>query len=64
MLTEAAIPVLAGLFLQISSPMNALMIASFLPHDMTAPVDVSYAVTAQQVTPSNNMCTAISRWCR
>jgi hypothetical protein len=51
MLTEAAIPVLAGLFLQITSPVIALMIASFLLHDMTALWDVSYAVTLREVTP-------------
>jgi hypothetical protein len=51
MLTEAAIPVLAGMFLEITSPVLALMIASFLLHDMTALWDVSYAVTLRQVTP-------------
>jgi hypothetical protein len=48
MLTEAAIPVRAGLFLQITSPVIALMIASFLLHDMTALWDVSYAVTLRK----------------
>jgi hypothetical protein len=51
MLTEAAVPVLAGLFLEITSPVIALMIASFLLHDMTALWDVSYAVTLREVTP-------------
>jgi hypothetical protein len=51
MLTEAAIPVLAGLFLEITSPVVALMITSFLLHDMTALWDVSYAVTLREVTP-------------
>ena len=51
MLTEAAIPVLAGLFLEITSPVIALMIASLLLHDMTALWDVSYAVTLREVTP-------------
>ncbi len=51
MLTEAAIPVVAGLFLEIASPVLALMIASFLLHDMTALWDVSYAVTLREVTP-------------
>src|SRR3954469_14793688 len=50
MLTEAAIPVLAGLFLEVTSPVLALMIASFLLHDMTALWDVSYAVTLREVT--------------
>jgi len=48
---EAAIPVLAGLFLEITSPVIALMIGSFLLHDMTAQWDVSYAVTLREVTP-------------
>jgi hypothetical protein len=51
MLTEAAIPVLAGLFLEITSPVVAIMIASFLLHDMTALWDVSYAVSLREVTP-------------
>jgi hypothetical protein len=51
MLTEAAVPVMAGLFLEITSPVVALMIASFLLHDMTALWDVSYAVTLREVTP-------------
>jgi hypothetical protein len=51
MLTEAAIPVLAGLFLEITSPVIAIMIASFLLHDMTALWDVTYAVTLREVTP-------------
>ncbi|MFO1024966.1 MAG: hypothetical protein U1E70_07285 [Acetobacteraceae bacterium] len=51
MLTEAAIPVLAGMFLEVTSPVLALMIASFLLHDMTALWDVSYAVTKRNVTP-------------
>jgi hypothetical protein len=51
MLSEAAVPVLAGMFLEITSPVLALMIASFLLHDMTALWDVSYAVTLREVTP-------------
>jgi hypothetical protein len=51
MLSEAAIPALAGLFLEITSPVIALMIASVLLHDMTALWDVSYAVTLREVKP-------------
>jgi hypothetical protein len=51
MLVEAAVPVMAGLFLEITSPVVALMIASFLLHDMTALWDVSYAVKLHEVTP-------------
>lgn len=51
MLTEAAVPVLAGMFLEITSPVLALMIASVLLHDATALWDVSFAVERREVTP-------------
>jgi hypothetical protein len=51
MLAEVSVPVLAGLFLEINSPVLALMIAGFLLHDATALWDVSYAVTRRNVTP-------------
>ena len=51
MLTEAAIPVLGGMFLEITSPVLALMIATVPLHDATALWDVSYAVTRREVTP-------------
>jgi hypothetical protein len=51
MLTEAAIPVLAGMFLEITSPVLALMITAAMLHDATALWDVSYAVTKREVTP-------------
>jgi hypothetical protein len=51
MLTEAAIPVLGGMFLEITSPVLALMIIAALVHDATALWDVSYAVTKREVTP-------------
>jgi hypothetical protein len=50
-ITEAAIPVLAGMFLEITSPVLALMITSAMLHDATALWDVSYAVTKHEVTP-------------
>lgn len=50
MLAEMALPVLAGLFLEITSPVLALMIASFLLHEATALWDVAYAVTRREVT--------------
>lgn len=50
MLAEMGVPVLAGLFLEITSPVLALMIASFLLHEATALWDVAYAVTRRQVT--------------
>jgi len=51
MLTEAAIPVLCGMFLEITSPVLALAIVAALLHDATALWDVSYAVTKREVTP-------------
>jgi hypothetical protein len=50
-LVEGGIPVLAGLFLEITSPVLALMIASVLVHDITAILDMSYAVTRRNLTP-------------
>jgi hypothetical protein len=51
MLAEAAVPVLAGLFLEITSPVLALMIASLVLHDVTALWDGSYAVKHREVPP-------------
>ena len=51
MLTEAAIPVLGGMFLEITSPVLGLMVGALLVHDATALWDVSYAVTKRNVTP-------------
>jgi hypothetical protein len=51
MLLEIGVPVLAALFLEITSPVLALMIASFFLHEATSLWDVSYAVTRREVTP-------------
>lgn len=51
MLTEAAIPVVGGMFLEITAPVLALMILALLLHDATALWDVSYAVTKREVAP-------------
>ena len=51
MLAEVSIPVTAGFFLEVTAPIAALMIAAFLAHEVTALWDVSYAVTARNVTP-------------
>ncbi|MBE7618058.1 hypothetical protein GL297_00110 [Komagataeibacter sp. FXV2] len=51
MLGEAAVPVLAGLFMEIDVPVLSLMIASFFVHEATAMWDVSYAVTRREVQP-------------
>lgn len=51
MLAEVGMPSLAGLFLEITSPVFALMIAAFLLHEATALWDVAYAVSLRQVAP-------------
>ncbi len=51
MLAEVSGPVLAGLFLEITSPVLGLMIGAFLLHDATALWDVSYAVTRRRISP-------------
>jgi hypothetical protein len=51
MLAEVSIPVTAGFFLEVTAPVAGLMIAAFLAHEATALWDVSYAVTARNVTP-------------
>jgi hypothetical protein len=51
MLAEVSLPVLAGLFLEITPPVLGLMLASFFLHEATALWDVSYAVTRREVTP-------------
>src|SRR6185437_10216175 len=50
MLAEVSVPVLAGLFLEVTSPVLGVMIASFFLHEATALWDVSYAVTRREVT--------------
>jgi hypothetical protein len=51
MLVEAGIPLLAGLFLEITAPVLALMIGAFFVHEATALWDVTYAVKRREVTP-------------
>jgi len=51
MLAEVGIPLMAALFLEVTSPVLALLIASFILHEMTALWDVSYAVKRRNVTP-------------
>jgi hypothetical protein len=51
LLTEAGIPVLAGLFLEINALIIAVMIAAFITHEATAYWDVKYAVTRREVPP-------------
>jgi hypothetical protein len=51
MLAELGVPALSGLFLEITSPLFALMIAAFVLHEATALWDVYHAVSRRQVTP-------------
>jgi hypothetical protein len=50
MRAETGVPVPAGLFLEVTSPVLALMIAAFFLHEATALWDVTYAVTRWEVT--------------
>jgi hypothetical protein len=51
MLIEIGVPSLAGLFLEITAPLFALMIAAFALHEATALWDVTYAASRRTVTP-------------
>ena len=51
MLTETALPIVAGLLLDIDPLILSVMIAAFFLHEATAMWDVSYAVTARDVAP-------------
>jgi hypothetical protein len=51
MFAEVGAPLLACLFLDINALIIALMIIAFFIHEATALWDVSYAVTAREVTP-------------
>jgi hypothetical protein len=51
MFAEIGLPLLAAIFLQINAGIIALMIVAFFIHEATALWDVSYAVTARDVTP-------------
>jgi hypothetical protein len=48
---EMAVPLLAVVFLEVNALVIALMLVAFLLHEATALWDVSYAVTAREVTP-------------
>jgi hypothetical protein len=51
MLAEVGIPLMAAMFLEVTSPVLALLIASFILHELTSLWDVSYAVKRREVTP-------------
>ena len=52
MMTEAGIPMLLGLVLEINAGVILLMIAAFFAHAGTAIWDVAYAVERRKVTPN------------
>ncbi|MGH2515930.1 MAG: hypothetical protein ACRDHP_09780 [Ktedonobacterales bacterium] len=52
MMTEIAIPILMGLFLELDALVLLVMIGTFFVHEATAYWDVSYAETLREVTPS------------
>jgi len=52
MMTEAGLPMLLGLFLEINAGVILLMIVAFFAHAATAIWDVAYAVERRKVTPS------------
>ena len=51
MFAELGLPLLAAIFLQVNAGIIAFMIVAFFLHEATALCDVSYAVTAREVTP-------------
>ncbi len=51
MFAEIGLPLLAAIFLEVNTGIIALMIVAFFIHEATALWDVSYAVTARDVTP-------------
>ncbi len=51
MCIQAAIPLLAAMFLEINAMIIAIMIAAYIIHEATAMWDVSYATTARTVSP-------------
>ncbi len=52
MMTEAGIPMLLGLTLEVNAGVILLMIAAFFAHAATAIWDVAYAVERRKVTPN------------
>lgn len=52
MMSEAGIPIMLGLFMEVNALVLALMIAAFFIHEATAYRDVAYAVGRRKVTPN------------
>lgn len=48
-------PLVTVLLVEITSPVLALLLASFLVHELTALLDVSYAVAHREVRPAEQM---------
>jgi hypothetical protein len=55
MLAEVGVPLATILFVEITAPALALLLASFVVHELTALVDVSYAAAHREVTPAEQM---------
>lgn len=55
MMAEVGMPLFATLFLDITTPVLAMLLASFLLHEATALLDVTYAVAEREVTPAEQM---------
>lgn len=52
MMSEAGLPIMMGLFLEVNSLVLAIMIAGFFVHEATAFWDVAYAEGRREVTPN------------
>jgi hypothetical protein len=55
LLGEMGLPVLATVFLEITSPIILMMIAAFLVHQVTVHYDLRVAVSKREVTPTEQM---------
>jgi hypothetical protein len=55
LLSEMGLPVLATVFLEITSPVILLMIAAFLIHEVTTYADLRIATCEREVTPTEQM---------
>ena len=52
MMTEAGLPALLGLFLEVNAGVLLTAVAALIVHELTAIWDVAYAVTRRRVTPT------------
>lgn len=51
MFAEVGLPLLAGIFLEVNALVLGLIVVCFFLHEATALWDMSYAVTARDVSP-------------